>query len=791
MKVAKINELFEKFAKFQLKHKTVFLVVLAIFTILSSLGLQKLKLENGEADWFDDYETVKLNQDHFEEIFGSEDRVIAFIEAEDVFDVEVLQMIQRLGERLLNEVPYADSVTSIVDLNVPVGTEEGFDIKNPFEDGIPLDPKEIAEKKAFILSKESLVNNLVSADATETFVILNLEQYSEDLTIAMHKITPAAMNIFNDPEFVSDKYTIRPAGYSYTEYEEEKEMLSQCVSRIVIGFCVMILCLILFIRSFRGVTVPALATVFGLTSMLGLSSWLNITANTIMLILVVLLAMALSVGYSVHFINSFKMFFRKTGKRQESCILAVKDCGWAILFTVITTMAGMLSFFAAGIRPMRWVAGASASCIFGVYLYVMILLPIFYSYGKDKKVEEKSFKPNVNGELKDGATAFDLKIEKMGKHILNKKWLSVIAGIAVAVFCVPFMLKIEANLNYSEMMGEKIPYIARLLKISNSQLGSQYNYNVFLEFENEDAIKNPEVLKKMDILTQRIGALRLTKLSNGKPRVSSVTKIVKEMNKTLNGDDENQYIIPDDQDLVSQIMFLYEISGGEDLYQYVSEDFSSAYLHVEMSGYKAKECVLDQQQINKWVEELFPDRKTGGVLGAVVQMGVMNQKITDGSVKSIATSMLVILILLLIVFTSLKTGLIAMLPNIAPVLLIAGAMGFFKVPLDMMTAIVMPMILGIAVDDTIHFTNHIKYKYELTKNYKVAILDSYREIGKSMIMTTLILCAMFAIFLTSPMAILVKIGSLSILGLFGALICDYTLTPVLILITKPFGKEGK
>ena len=114
-------------------------------------------------------------------------------------------------------------------------------------------------------------------------------------------------------------------------------------------------------------------------------------------------------------------------------------------------------------------------------------------------------------------------------------------------------------------------------------------------------------------------------------------------------------------------------------------------------------------------------------------------------------------------------------------------MGYAGVNLDMITAMIMPMILGIAVDDTIHFTNHIKYHFELTGDYRSAIENSYREIGKTMIMTTIILCAMFAIFLTSTMNVLINIGWLSVVGLGSALIADYTITPVLLFITKPFG----
>lgn len=783
MKVTRINNWFEKFGRFEVKHRWAFLICLIVISVFGSLGLSRLTLDNGEEDWFDDWETTKKNQDHFEDIFGSTDSLLAHIKADDVFDPEVLKMIDELGDDLLQNVPYAQSITSLMELSLPIGTEEGFEVTSPFEDGVPSDAEKLAEKKAFILSRQSLVNTLVSADATETWLIVNLEQYSENLTEAMEKIAPPAMKVFSDPKYKSDKWEIRPAGMSYTEYEEEAVTMNQLVTRILTGFIVMLVCLTVFIRSLRGIVVPSISTVGALTTTLGFSGWLGIKGNNSMLMITVLLSMALAVGYSVHYINSFKMHFRKTGKRKESIVLSVRDSGWALFFTVITTMAGMLSFLAAGIKPMRWVGGITAASVFAVFAYIIILLPVLYSFGKDKE-------PDSTFVNTQGATKADLRVESMGKAILNKKWITVIATALVMAAVIPGIFKIEVNMNYSDMMGERTPYIKRLLEITRSQLGSQYDYEVLIEYKDEDAIKNPQVLKNMDILAERIGTLSQTKVSNGKPRVSSVTKIVKEMNRTLNEDREDAYIIPDDQDLVTQIMFLYEISGGTDLYDYISNDFRAAYLKVELAGYDGEEIVKNLADVKKWVAELFPDAENAGVVGEVVQYAQMNRKLVRGSIKSIGTSLVIILLLLVLAFTSVRTGFIAMIPNVVPIVLIGGIMGYAGVNLDMITAMIMPMILGIAVDDTIHFTNHIKYHFELTGNYRSAIENSYREIGKTMIMTTVILCAMFAIFLTSTMNVLVNIGWLSVVGLGSALIADYTITPVLLYIAKPFGKEN-
>lgn len=783
MQVKKINDWFEKFGRFEVKHRWGFIIGLLLITIVGCLGLPRLKLDNGEEDWFDNWEETKKNQDHFEAIFGSTDTLMAHITAKDVFDPEVLQMIDDLGDDLLNNVPYASSITSLMELSVPIGNDEGFEITSPFEDGVPSDPAELAEKKAFIMSRESLVNSLVSEDCTETWLIVNLEQYSESLTEAMAKIAPPAMEIFTSEKYRSnDKWELRPAGLSYTEYEEEAATVEQCVSRIAIGFVVMLICLVIFIRSLRGVIVPSIATVGALGTTLGFSAWMGIKGNNTMILVTVLLSMALAVGYAVHYINSFKMYFRKTGQRKESIVMGIRDSGWALFFTVITTMAGMLSFLAAGIKPMRWVGAITAACVFAVFVYTMILLPCFYSFGKDKE-------PDPDFVNSQGSTKSDLRVEAMGKSILNKSWITVAVSAAIMLACIPGIFKIKVNMDYSEMMGEKTPYIKRLMEITRSQLGSQYSYEVLLEFDEEDALKNPEVLKNMDELSRRIGTLSMTKVSNGKERVSSVTKIIKEMNRTLNEDDPAYYVIPDDQNLVSQIMFLYEISGGSDLYNYISEDFSAAYLHVELSGYDGEECVKNIESVETWVKELFPNATNAGVVGEVMQYAKMNGKLVRGSIKSIGTSLIIILIMLILAFTSLRTGFIAMIPNIAPMVLIAGVMGYLGWNLDMITAMILPMILGIAVDDTIHFTNHIKYHFELTGNYRTAIEKSYREIGKTMIMTTVILCAMFVIFLTSSMSVLVRLGWLSIIGLGGALLADYTVTPVLLYITKPFGKE--
>ena len=809
MSVEKFNLFFRRFGLFQITHRALFLIILSVITAIGFFGLTKFEGDTSEEGWFDDSEEVKQNQDYFESIFGSDDSIMILVQSQDVFEPEVLEAIQRLGDRLETEVPYANELTSLMNLSVSRGTEDGFEVINPFEDGIPdisteEGKAELEEKKAFILSRRSLVNNLVSDDACETWVLLSLNPYDSAEQSAIGKV---AYDIVHSPEFQSDKYTFKGTGIAYTEYEEDMISGEECAKRIGIGFIVMLVCLILFVRSLRGFIVPIIATVCGIVCVLGYSSLFGIKSNLIMLALPVLLGMALSVGYSIHYINEFRLHFRSTGRRKESVVKAVEETGWPILFTVITTMASMISFMTVGIGDLKWVGGICSAIVFATYMYVIILIPIFMSYGKDKGEvfpcasskesatlsagDTPATPPKVpHANPCDNLTKADYVFERFGVRVVKRRWLIVGLSAALIIACLPGCMKLGVNMDYIEMMGHKIPYVQELLSILEAKLGSQYNYNVMIEFPEEDAFKIPENMKKLDELEEKLASRKLTRWSGDEPRITSVTDIVKEINRCLNEDDMEFYTVPDQQDLLTQELFLYEMSGGDNLSKWLSADYRTTFIHVDLNGYDANQIVSDIDFAKNEAAKLFPGAKIG-VVGQVVNYASMNEKLVKGELKSFLFSFVIIAILMIIAFSSLATGLIGMIPNLAPVLFIGAFMGWGNISLDMLTMTIMPMILGIAVDDTIHFTNRTKLEFERTGSYLEALKITFREIGKTLGMTTFILCSMFAVFCTSPMSSLARIGLFTIIGLGSALIADYTLTPVLLYITKPFGKEKK
>jgi len=501
----------------------------------------------------------------------------------------------------------------------------------------------------------------------------------------------------------------------------------------------------------------------------------------------IVLAMALSVGYSIHLVNSFKTSFYELGKRKEAVIASIENTGWPLFFTVVTTVVSVLSFLTTDLKPMRWMGAASAAMVFAVYVYVSVLIPILMSFGKD--IEAGKDSANTHNAKAARAQKLDARFERFGRTVIKRRKAIITAFTLITAACIPALFKIDVNMDNFKFMGLRIPYIRRIYEITQSQLGSYFSYNIMLTFDEDDAVKNPDVLKKLDKLSILIGTFRLTKMNNGVPKIFSILDIVKEMNQTMHSDDPAFYTIPDDEDLLAQLLFLYEISGGQTS-RWVDEEFRTLRMSIDVASYDANELAANLKTIEQTCAELFPQADCH-LIGAAVQFAELNNKIVFGELYSFFTSLVAIAILMMLVFGSVKMGLIGLIPNIFPVLVIGAIMGYLGISLDLMTMAIMPMILGIAVDDTIHFTNHAKYLFEKEKSYDRAIFGTFYSIGKTLAMTTIILSATFLVYLTCNIAAILRLGVLAAVGLMSALAADYLMTPVLIYISKPFGKEEK
>ena len=795
MKVEKFNKFFGKVGQAQIRNRWKILAGLLIVTAICCLGLSNFSLALGEEGWFGNSDEITINTKKYEETFGNLNGIGVLVVKQgegDVFSEDMLKVIEKIGNRMRDEIPFADRLTSIVEVDIPVGNDEGFSIVKPYENGIPSDSAELAKARDLVMrgseKTNALINSLVSDDGKETWISLSLhpftgkeleKKYGEDNTEVSTDIGYKLMNIIESEEFQNKGFKLYGGGMPYDSANEDRYEVPEYGVRVLCSIVVMLLFLAICLRNVFGVIVPAVATISAIATVFGAMSFFGEKADSALVTLPIVLGMALAVGYSVHYIKMFKMHFRRTGKRKESAIKCVEECGWPVLFTVLTTMASFISFLFVNMKPLEWMGKTSAFIVLAIYIYVTVLIPILLSFGKDRAPKATQ----VNG-----ATKLDLSFSRWSKFVHNrKKSFIVISALVIAAF-IPGMFKITAQLDYLTITGDKMPYIQEVKKMLSQKLGNQYSYTVMISYDEEGAFKKPENMKALLQLEDYLGTLSLTKWSGGKARVTSATSILKEMNRALNEGKDSMYTVPKDEYVLAQLMELSSIEMHNDFSDVMDDDFKTTVVSVDMTQFATEEALANMNALKSKLAELFPGAKCT-LLGDMIRYSEMSNRIVFGGLKSFGFSLVIIAIMLIFAFSSLKLGLIGMIPNIAPVILVGGVMGYFNYALDFSTITVMPMILGIAVDDTIHLTTHLKMKYEQMGSSEKAMETTFREIGATMFLTTVILCSMFSVYLFSPMHFLAVLGVLIIVGLSSALVADYTITPALLHVAKPFGKE--
>jgi len=785
MQISKVNAAFRSIGQFQIKHRYLILFLFVILTVICCAGLSQFKIVNGSEGWYGSGDQLKINKDRYESVFGNNHNLGVLVTADDVFSEEILTVIQRLGDRMLSEIPFADKLTSLIEVDIPVGNQEGFEVVKPYEKGIPSDPQALKERKDFILrgneKTNALINSLVNEKGTETWITLTLLPYEGDADEESLEVGYALDSILKSDEFKSDSYKLYGCGLPYSDVQEEIYEYPDFVLRVLLGFAVMVVCLIIFVRSLLGVVIPAVATVGAIASVLGGMAYFGVKADFALITLPILLGMALSIGYSIHYINMFKLFFYRTGNRKESAVSTIEECGWSVFFTVLTTIASLISFALVDMRPVAWVGQTATLVVLAVYVYVSVLIPVFFSFGKDKA---------PNAKYEKGATAVDMAFSRWADTVLRRKWLIIFISVVVLAACVPGIMGIQVKLDVLGIGGDKLPHVKKIHELIQKDLGNMYSYSVMISYGEDDVdiFKQPEQIEKLEDLETFLGTLSLTKRSGDKPRVTSVLDILKEMNRALNEGNDEFYTVPEDEYVLAQLIELSNIEMHKDFSELMDDEYRIVTIDVDMAQFQSEEAVKNVRAINQKLAELFPDAQCC-ILGDMIEFAEMSARMVRGEIKSFMFSFIIIAIMLILAFSSLRTGLIGMIPNVAPVILIAGFMGYLGYYLDYITMTVMPMILGIAVDDTIHLTTHLKYGLEKYGSYQVAMESSFREIGKSMFMTTAILCSIFFVYVLSPLRYIFVIGILCVIGLAGALLADYTITPALLYIVKPFGKE--
>ena len=744
--------------------------------------MKRMVKETSFDDYFIEDDPMLVKTEEFKSHFGNDYYVGVLTRCDNHFTKKNLTTLRALSNELLDSLSYVDKVTSLTDIEFMVGSDEGMTIEQIVPDEIPDEGSaEMDSIKARAYSKPHVARKLISPKGDLSWIMVKLRAFPKDSvwkktsTVAPDIITGEEVErIIKKPEYAS----LHPkgTGMPYVTHCKTVYISKEMGQLMMIATLICMVVMLLMTRSLRGVVAPIISVIGGLFTTYGIAGFTQMYVDSTVLMIPTILAFAVAIAYNIHIFSYFSGRMRIHGERRKAIVETIKEIGWSVFFCGFTTLVSLLSFLVIPIRPMHCVGIISSMSVLFVLLTSLIVTPVLLSFGKNKRP--------IEGFTEDSDTRWTKFMVVLSDKVLRNPKKIGYSFLAICILLCIGLWKIEAAFDIERTMGLKVDYVKEVMDVGRSELGSLYSYDLIVELPDNDMAKEPENLKRLDELQTKVNTYDLTK------RTTSILDILKDLNQTLNNGDTAFYRIPDTEEEVAQMFLLYENAGGTESEYWMDYDYRRMRLMVEISDFNSACVEREMNRIQSDAEKLFPGAKITTV-GNIPQYVTMMQYLVRGQMLSFVISILIIGVILMIAFQSIRVGLIGLIPNMMPAIFVGGYMGWVGIPLDMMTATLLPMMLGMAVDDTIHFINHSKLEYDRTQHYQTAIRRTFRVVGIAIVITSVITSAVFASFCSSACNMCLNFGLMAIIGILSALAADLFVTPILVNKCKVFGKEKK
>jgi predicted RND superfamily exporter protein len=772
------------------------LVCTLVFVATCMGGLPRLTVDVSFEAFLHADDPVRVTYDAFREQFGRDERVIVSVERGtegrregDVFDIEFLARLRDLHESIESRVPYVDDVTSLVNARDTRGEGDTLVVED-FLDPWPRDDAELAVLRDRAIANPLFRNNVISSDAQTTTIMLELQLYTsamsenDDLegfdsndaesdepppllssgeTAELVHALKTVLSEFEGPDFV-----LHIAGSPVMLNDVSGSMLRDMPRFAALAIATIAGFLFLLFRRFVAVVTPLVVVILSVLSTFGLMGWSGTSIHVPTQILPSFL-LAVGVGDAVHLLAIFYENLRKGETREDALAHALGHSGLALVLTSVTTAAGLASFATAGLAPVAALGLFAPIGVMVALALSLTLLPAMIQILPLRLPRQQT--------ESDGLNRLDRVLVGFGRFatrnpnpiIATSALLLVLAGISAS-----FLTLSHDPLSW---LDEETEIVQGTRHIDHA-LGGSVSFEILVTSEEPNGVRQPDVLSQMALLGASYETLRRDDLVAA--QTTSLADVVKEINRALNEDREEAYTIPDDAALISQELLLFENTGTDDLEEMVDSGYRTARISARMPWRDAVRYRSYLDMVETEAQSML------GSHGQVSMTGVMPLLVrsTSAVVTSIARSYVlafaIITPLMILLLGNLRLGLLAMIPNLAPIILALGLMGIAGLPLDAFSLLFGGIALGLAVDDTIHFMHNYRRYREDGQDCETAVTTTLLSTGRAMLITTIVLSTGFLGFVLTSMHNLTNLGILVSFAIVVAFFADVLLAPALL-----------
>ena len=796
-----LEGLFEKAALILFTHrlKSLLLLVLFIAGLASNLG--RLTADVTTEGFLHKNDPALLAYEAFKDQFGTDDRIIIAIRSETIFSTGFLTKLKHLHDELESGVPYLDDITSLINVRDTFGQGDTLrveDLCEPF----PENPEDVAYIEKRVDATPLYKDLVISSDKTMTALVLKLQAAPDmdevDLLSGFAEendpsadsngsqwITPAqnseavlAMDAIVK-KYAGDNFKVIVSGTS-TVNHFLKEVLSADTKRFLkLAYLAVMIFLGLMFRRISGVLIPILIVTLSLVSVLSLMAITGVSFKLPTQILPSFI-LAVGVGYSVHILALFFHHLKNSGssnspeeRKQKAITHAMGHSGVAVVMTALTTAAGLFSFSTSEVAPIAELGLFAGFGVFMAMLITFVLLPPLLSFVRVPKPQKTSRVP-----LDRFLTSVSRVSTSRPIMVLTLSTL-LFAGALAGIPRLDFSHDVLRWLPETDIIRMDTETIDR-------DFGGTIAMEIVMDTGKENGLYDPALMAKIDAAARKIDAIETDNVATGK--VWSLMEILKETNRALHGNETAYYSLPTTRELTAQELLLFENSGSDDLEDFTDSRFSKARISVKLPFIDAISYSHYIDRVNATLAEELP-----GVSVTTTGMIMIYSRVIAAGIKSMRISYLyafaTISVLMILLLGNVRIGLISMIPNLLPIVVILGISGWLKIPVSLFIMLIGNIAMGLAVDDTIHFMHNFRKYFDETGDSELAVRKTLLTAGRPMIVTSIVLSLGFFIYLFSAMNHLTHFGLLTGTAIALALLADFFVAPA--LVTVIYGRTAK
>ena len=523
----------------------------------------------------------------------------------------------------------------------------------------------------------------------------------------------------------------------------------------------------LFFRSFRATFISLFVVTIGVMWAFGILGWLGYEI-TVLTALIPPLIIVIGVPNCIFLINKYQQEIAKHNNQAKSLQRVIVKVGNATLMTNLTTASGFATFILTNSKILKEFGVVASINIIAIFLLSLLIIPISYSLMSLPK--KKHLKHLKNKSIDFFVSWMEEKVRKKRVNVFIVSLIGLIIGITGI-----YQIKISGS------MIEDMPKSAGFYKdirFFDQSFNGIVPVEIWIDSKRENGIVKPATLQRMDQLQEVI-----EEIPELAPPLSVVNAIKFAKQAYYNGN-PNYYSLPTSQENSFIYPYLNNAKGNNQLINgYVDTTGQFGRITTYMKDIETERMETIEEDLREAMKKIFPENRYGAEITGKALLFLKGTKyLINNLIISLSLAILLIALFMAFLFRSFKMIVISLIPNILPLIITAGVMGFTGIPLKPSTILVFSIAFGISVDDTIHFL--AKYRQELIANgWKInkAVFAALRETGISMFYTSIVLFFGFSVFMSSNFGGTQALGGLVAVTLLMAMLANLVLLPSLLI----------